>query len=177
MISSRHLAFTALLLGGLTLSACGSWSGSRLKPGNWFDRDSTEVEPAADFNPLIPVEEDRARIRIGRSSDDEETEDRSVPITRIAALRVDRTPTGAIVLATGEAFRLGAYEAALVPVESSSEAELAYTFRVTYPTAPSYRGTEATRTIRAAVSLSEADLRNIRSIRVIGEENAREVRR
>lgn len=171
---------SALLIGTLALSACGSWSGSRLNPTNWFDRDSTEAPVPENFNPLLPIEEDR--ISLASAPDEEEEIDaRSEPITRITGLRIDRTATGAIVVATGEAKRLGAFAAHLVPEETSdvpgASRELTYVFRVTYPKSPSYRGTEATRSIRAAVSLSDRDLAAVRTIRVVGAENAREIRR
>ena len=108
---------------------------------------------------------------------DEDVDVPTEPITEIADLRIDRTTTGAIVVATGIAKRQGAYDAKLVPVETETGATLTYTFEVAYPEAATYKGNEATRTIRAAVNLTQQELRSVTTIRVEGETNARESRR
>lgn len=174
---SRRHAIGALLLGSLTLSACGGWRDSRVNPRNWFgsSEETAVATPEEYVNPLIPVEEERARIRVGRKEKDVEIP--AEPITEIADLRIDRTTSGAIVVATGVAKRQGAFEAKLVPVEDAEGSTLTYTFEVSYPEEPTYKGNAATRTIRAAVNLSNQDLRGVTTIRVEGETNARESRR
>lgn len=174
---SRRHAIGALLLGSLTLTACGGWRDSRANPRNWFgsSEEISVAEPEVNANPLIPVEEERARIRVGRQVDDTETP--AFLITEIADLRIDRTTTGAIVVATGIAKRQGAFNAQLVPVEDGQDATLTYTFEVSYPESPTRTGNAATRTIRAAVNLSNQDLGGVTTIRVEGETNARESRR
>ena len=172
-----RITFGALLIGTLVLSSCGGWRDSRINPTNWFGKSrESRVEASVDenLNPLIPQEEDRANLLGSR---DEVQEDRSLPIALIKDMSISRTPTGAIVTVVGEAARNGAYDAVLVPTEAQDPGELEYTFRVTYPEKATYRGTEATRTIRAAVSLSNQDLRGVHRIRVVGKENARESRR
>ncbi|MCG7623366.1 MULTISPECIES: hypothetical protein [unclassified Epibacterium] len=173
-----RITIGALLVGTLVLSSCGGWRDSRINPGNWFgqSRDS-RVEATADenLNPLIPQEEDRVNL-IGSRKDAEQV-DNSLPIARIKDMRIERTSVGAILTVEGEAARNGAYKAELVPSEIQEAGRLEYTFRVTYPKSATYRGTEATRTIRAAVSLSNQDLAGVRTIRVVGKENARESRR
>ena len=174
--SHRH-AIGALLLGCLTLSACGGWRDARVNPRNWFGSSETVAvaAPEKNANPLIPVEEDRAKIRVGRQ--DENTDAPAFPITEIVDLRIDRTASGAFVVATGVAKRQCAYDAKLVSVKDAAGSTLIYTFEVSYPEAPTYAGNTATRTIRAAVHLSNQELRNVRKIRVEGETNARETRR
>ena len=173
---SRRHAIGALLIGTLTLSACGGWRDSRANPRNWFGGSEEAIaEPVEYVNPLIPVEEERTRIRVGRSEEDVEIT--TEPITEITDLRIDRTTTGAIVVATGLAKRQGAYNARLVPVEESASETLSFVFEVAYPEAPTYKGNEATRTIRAATHLTIQDLRRVNKIRVEGATNARESRR
>lgn len=173
---SRRHAIGALLIGTLTLSACGGWRDSRANPRNWFGGSEEAIaEPVEYVNPLIPESEDRARIRIGRSEEDLEVP--TEPITEITDLRIDRTTSGAIVVATGLAKRQGAFNAQLVPIEDEAVDTLSFVFEVAYPETATYRGNDATRTIRAAASLTTQDLRRVNKIRVEGATNARESRR
>ncbi|OIQ30216.1 MAG: hypothetical protein BM562_10350 [Alphaproteobacteria bacterium MedPE-SWcel] len=172
-----RITLGALLIGTLVLSSCGGWRESRVNPGNWFGQSrEARAEPIVDesLNPLIPQENKERANLLGRR---DEPEDRSLPIAKIMDLRIERTPVGAIVTVVGEAARNGAYDASLVPAETQDAGRLEYTFRVTYPKSATYSGTAATRTIRAAVSLSNQDLAGVRVIRVVGAENARESRR
>ncbi len=165
-----------LLIAGLTLSACNSWRNSRVNPTNWFGGStSTPVETttAASTNPLIPASRRGVFAR-------PEEEDRSVPITKVSELTIDPTTSGAIIQVVGVANRHGAYDAELRLTPAEDDAEkgvLTYTFYVTYPENPTPQGTERTRTIRQAISLSRQDLQSIRVIRVVGQENVRESRR
>lgn len=124
-------------------------------------------------NPLIPPK--RAGI-LARP----EAEDRSVPIANIADMRIDPTPSGAIVNVTGIANRQGAFDAELRLSRSEEDEKngvLSYTFFVTYPETPTPQGSERSRTINQAISLSNQDLERVRLIRVVGQQNARESRR
>lgn len=162
------------LAGTLVLSSCGGWRDSRVNPGNWFGKSkSAPVETVADeeVNPLIP-EQTRKGI-FARA----EEEDLSVPAAQISELRVEPTPNGAIIYATAIAERQGAHELELRLVEDTEADTLEYTFRVVYPEAATPVGSEHSRTVRAAVTLSEQTLRPIRLIRVSGEQNVRETRR
>ncbi|KUP92708.1 hypothetical protein [Tritonibacter horizontis] len=172
-----RITLGALLIGTLVLSSCGGWRDSRVNPTNWFGNSreaaGSKVE-APNPNPLIPdTDKDRVNL-LGR---DDDTVDHSQPIATIVDIDIQRTPIGAIVTAVGQATRNGAYEAALVASDPQEPGRLEFTFRVTYPDKATYRGTEATRTIRAAVSLTNQDLAGVRVIRVVGETNARESRR
>ncbi|MEY8843247.1 hypothetical protein AB9K41_29795 [Cribrihabitans sp. XS_ASV171] len=169
-----RIAFTGLLVAALGLSACGGWRDSRVNPSNWFGG-SREVPvdtvPAAETNPLIPQ-----RSGTGLLSRPER-EDRSQPIMTVTELEVEPTPSGAIIRATGVGLRQGGFDAQLRPDPTAAEGVLAYTFRVIYPEDPTPQGTEASRTIRAAVTLSRQQLAGITTIRVSGAQNARETRR
>jgi hypothetical protein len=164
-----------IMAGTLVLAGCGGWSESRINPGNWFGKSrSAPVAAAGDakeINPLIP---DKGRKSIFARA---EEEDLSVPVARISELRVEPTPNGAIIYASGIASRQGAHELELRQVPDTAEDTLEYTFQVLYPVDPTPAGSEHSRTVRAAVTISEQSLRGIRTIRVSGSENARETRR
>ena len=157
----------ALLICLTSVSACG-WFG-----GGGGTRGTPAVEdPAA--NPLMP--DTSGRLQFGRR----EAVDPSVRIATIDSLQVDRTPTGAIVLATGTASREGAFDAALRNPEGQPQVEngvLLLEFVVTYPDRATNLGTAQTRQVQAAASLTTQTLQQIRAIRVIGLENSRETRR
>lgn len=154
-----------LLVAVLVLGACGRWFGR--------NRAAPAPEVAGDVNPLIPPV--RAGF-LGRP----ESVDNSVPIFKVSELRIDRTTTGAIILATGVAARQGAYAAQLRADPSEENLEkgvLSLTFRVVYPDFATAQGAENTRTVHGAVTVNNADLEGINLIRVVAQENAREVRR
>lgn len=168
-------SMTVLLMTGFILTSCG-WSDSGVNPKNWFGS-SKEVPAdaeAADINPLIP--EKRNSIL----SKKEVPVDIGVPIAQIAKLQIERTASGAIIHATGIGAREGAYNARLVPDDPGEIAEngvLSYTFRVYYPAGTTAFGTERTRRVDVAHSLSNQQMDGVRSIRVSGTDNARESRR
>lgn len=164
-----------ILAGTLILSGCGGWRDSRINPGNWFGKSRSapiaETTATEVVNPLIPQE--RRKSIFARA----EKEDLSVPVATISDLRVEPTPNGAIIYATAIASRQGAYEVELRQEPDAAEDTLEYTLRVVYPEASTPSGSVHSRTVQAAVTLSEQDLRGIRTIRVNGTENARETRR
>lgn len=166
---------TLLLVGSLVLASCG-WRDSRLNPGNWFGRSrSVAVEPAEAkaTNPLLPKQTKGMFSR-------PEPEDLSVPITTVTTLRADVTPTGAIIYAEGVAQRTGAHKVELRDIttpEDKADRKMVLSFRVVYPEDATIEGTEFSRTIHAAHSVTKDDLADLRLIRVEGERNAQEIRR
>ncbi|MEX0320253.1 MAG: hypothetical protein AB3N21_20045 [Ruegeria sp.] len=164
---------TLLLVAALTLSACNAWRNSRVNPSNWFGNSRSvpaDTATAGEVNPLLPATRGRDAAPV----------DRSIPITAITELKVEPTPTGAIIYATGVANRQGAYAARLRPELTEENAEngvLAFSFRVLYPRDPTPQGPEQTRRITEAISVTNQDLEGIRLIRVTGQQNAREARR
>ncbi|KIC21275.1 hypothetical protein [Leisingera sp. ANG-Vp] len=167
---NKPLAIT--LASALVLAGCG-WKDSRLNPSNWFgSSEPAAVEPAANTNPLLP-QDSNARGIFARP----EPEDVTVLISRISDLRIERTAAGAIIYATAIASRQGAYNVELRPVELPEDGVLAYDFRVVYPEFQTPTGSEFSRTVHAARTVTEQDLEGIRTVRVNGTENARESRR
>jgi len=166
-----------LLAASLFLSACGGWGDSRANPRNWFSKsreipiDQPDIDPEA-INPLIPKK--------SAASKRPDKVDTSVAIASVTELRVDRTTSGAIIQVTGVAARQGAYNIELradPPTADSAPDVLSYTLRVVLPEGPTTVGSEHSRTIHAAQSLSKQDLAGIRLIRVKGAQNALETRR
>lgn len=166
-----------LVVAVLTLTACSGWRDSRVNPSNWFGRSTpapAELSPD-DPNLLVPRQSD-GRGLFARPEED----DTSVPIAKIDELRIDATPTGAIIYASGTAIRQGAYDARLVPVVSEENLEngvMEFTFRVNYPRTQTPQGPERSRMVSDAINISSQDLESIRLVRVIGQQNALESRR
>jgi hypothetical protein len=170
-----HKSLTVLLMTGLLLTNCG-WSNSKANPKNWFGSGKEVPVGVAtgDINPLIP----QKKNSILRKK--EVPVDIGIPIAQISQLRIERTPSGAIIHATGLGAREGAYNARLVPDTDDETAEngvLSYTFRVFYPVGSTALGSERTRRVDVAHSISNQQLDGVRSVRVAGSENARESRR
>ena len=170
-------SIAVLLVSGVTLASCSSWQASRVNPSNWFgSSQNTQVPVAASdelINPLIPVD-----TKVGLfSGSDAPTEDLSVQIAGVSELRVEQTPTGAIIYAMGLASRQGAYDVRLRRNLDADDATLDYSFRALYPADPTAVGSETSRTLRVAVSLTHQDLAGIKLIRVTSDSNARETRR
>ncbi len=167
-----------LVVVALTLSACNSWRDSRANPSNWFGSSTpapVEPTPVDEANALVPQQGD-GRGLFARP----EEEDTSVPIARIDELRIDPTPTGAIIYASGTAQRQGAFNAQLVPVVSDENQEngiMAFTFRVNYPKSRTAQGTERSRMVSDAINVTTQELQSVRLVRVIGQQNALESRR
>ena len=166
-------AVILLLVASLALSACG-WRDSRLNPGNWFGRSQPVAVDgeAAPTNPLVPS----GSSILSRP----EAEDRHVPIHSVSELAIERTSSGAIIRAEGTARVQGAYAARLKPASETGEpvdGVMTYTFEVLYPVNPRPVGTELSRRVIVARSLTHQDLSAIRVIRVTSETNARESRR
>ncbi|MGV6804072.1 MAG: hypothetical protein ACWA49_07690 [Ruegeria sp.] len=161
----------------LTLSACNSWRDSRANPSNWFG--SSTPAPAQvsadDADALVPSQ-GSGRGLFARP----DPEDTSVPIAVVTELRIEANSSGAIVIATGTAFRQGAYNAQLRYVESEEDRKngiMKFDFRVNYPNYATAQGPERTREVTDAVNVSHQDLEGIRLIRVVGQQNALESRR
>ncbi len=165
---------TLVLTSSLVLSACG-WRDSRINPSNWGQGRSVEVAEPSAVNPLLPAKRpglfDRAP---------EEERDSSVLIASVTRLQVDQTPTGVIILAEGLASRLGAYDAKLRlvnPDQAVTDGVLHLEFRVTYPDEATRLGSERSRKVIEAYSVTTQQMRDVRQIQVRGAQNAMETRR
>ena len=150
---SRAILLT--LAAALTLSACSRVSESRFNPFNWFGRSESEQVTA-------PVEREDPRPRVAQ----------------VTSLVIEPTPTGAIVRATGVPPTQGWYGAALVPeTREPVNGEMVYVFRAVPPPEPQPVSTVRSRELSVARTLSQQDLAVLRTVRVIGAQNALVARR
>ena len=145
----------AILMG---VSACGD---SGLNPFGWFGGQSeagvetlseAETVVRTDSRPLVPT---------------------------VTSVRVERTPGGAIVRATGLPPVQGWHAAALVARNDGrpTDGVLTFDFRAAPPDAATRRSTVQSRELVVAFPLSNIALQNTRSIRVVGASNIVTTRR
>ncbi len=154
-------ALPLLLTAALTLGACATISQSRFNPLNWFGSStSAPVTATGEVRPLIPE-----GTRYG------EIETRGL-IDQVSTMQVEQVPSGAIVRATGIANTQGQFNAELV-TEGLENGVLLLAFRVAVPAGAQTVGTQRTREITVAKSLSHNALAGVRSIRVQATQNAR----
>lgn len=172
-MTTRAIAAKPLLiltLAAMVLAGCNS----RLNPLNWFGNSrEVAVADSGATNPLVPSE------RRGILSRPEAVYE-GVPIQSVTELRIERTRSGAIILVEGIAARQGPYEVQLTPANIDDEpvdGVLTYSFDVIYPSFNTVVGSEATRRVTAARSISNVILEQTRVVRVLGASNAREIRR
>ena len=142
--------------GTLVLGACARVGESRLNPLNWFGRDSNEET-------IVAVTEDA---------------DPRPLVSQVTSLAVERTPTGAIIRATGLPPTQGWYAGALVPeTDGPVGGVLAYRFRAVPPDSQTRVSTVQSRELTVGVSISAPVLAQTRVVQVIGARNVRSVRR
>lgn len=165
---------TILLATSLALSACG-WRDSRINPSNWGPGESVDVANPSAVNPLIPA---KRQGLFSRSKDD--AADNSVLIASVTKLSIEQTPAGSIILAEGLASRQGVYGAELRPTDPGSEVKdgvLQLEFRVSYPEYNTPVGSDRTRQVVEAYSVTSQQMRGVRQVQVRGAQNAMESRR
>lgn len=141
------------------LGACGSGGLSRLNPMTWFGSEAEEtLAPASGWN----VGTDRRAL---------------VPVIR--DMEVLRTPEGAIIRASGVTQTQGWWDVELRPIndEKPVDGALIYEFVLAAPREVTGTGSEASRTVDAAVKVSNFTLSGVRRIVVRGAQNAQSVRR
>jgi hypothetical protein len=156
---ARLFIALSLVLG---LAACSD--GINLNPLTWFGSASNPDDRLVALEPS------------GGYLDDQ---DRRLRIDQVTSLRIERTTAGVIVHASGLPPRLGYWDAQLVP-ENDGEPEggvLTYVFRISPPRWATPASTPYARTVEVAEFISNSALRDVRSIRVIGERNSRTARR
>lgn len=153
MKTSSIIIVLALATG---LSACARVSESRFNPFNWFGgSEETSAQAPAELD-----EDPRPRV------------------ARVTSLRIEPTPTGAIVHATGLPPTQGWFAAALVPeTDEPVNGEMVYIFRAVPPREQQSVSTVQSRELTVARALSQQDLAATRTVRVIGATNALVARR
>lgn len=172
-----RISLSALLVASLALGACGS----SLNPLNWFGGSSSEPAASADekpVNPLIPTGEDRSLVK-SLTGFGVEAVYNGKPFGEVVGLVVERRDGGAIIRVTGRADRQGVYDVRLTPVDEDEkpvDGVLTYRLEGLEP-ANTGVGSPASREVTAARSLTNQELRGVRTIRVEGVHNSRVARR
>lgn len=144
----------------LTLAAagCARIAETRLNPFNWFgsSQATAPVDASGQVQPLVPAGAETQVV------------DARVLVSQVVSMEVARSPSGAIVRATGLAPAAGAFNAQLVPVRFDG-GTLVLAFRVELPAAP----VSGNRQVTAARLIPFDELATIRSVQVQGQQNAR----
>lgn len=192
-----RIKICCLLIAVLTLSACGNWRSSNANPGNWFRGGAPTPSAQPTVVPINPSDRQTGNPLV----EDPESANlvfgetislanrgglfrraRQVPYTaplvdQIDNLILERLPTGVIVRVIGEPVREGAFDVRLVQVNPDGPINgvLEFTFNA-YQPADFGRGTENTRRLEVAEFVSNADLAEVREIRVTALRNTASVR-
>ncbi len=145
----------ALVLGG-----CGTVRESRVNPFNWFGQSQEEVTlaPRGGWSGVV---------------------DNRALVAEVSEMAVERFPGGAIVRAAGITSTQGWWDAELVALNDGRPVDgvLTYEFRIAAPRTPTRVSTPQSRTVSAAVRVSDRRLEGVRSIVVRGAQNARSAQR
>ena len=146
-----------VIVAGVALSGCGD---SGLNPFGWIGGQGERVETLDDVE-ILTVEDPRPLV------------------PQITSLRIDRTPGGAIIRATGLPAQQGWHNAALVARDEGvpSNGIITYDFRATPPVGTTRSSTVQSREINAARTISSIALQNIRVVRVVAAGNTMTARR
>lgn len=155
---ARTIITLSLVLG---LAGC-SGGTIDLNPLNWFS-----APGQSDYVALAP------------KGGYEKDTDRRLTIDRVTSLRIERTTAGAIVHATGLPPRLGYWDGELQPENDGKPVKgvVSYRFRIATPRWATNAATPYARTVQVAAFLSNAELKDVRAIRVIGANNVLTARR
>ncbi len=146
-----------VLLSALAVSGCARIADSRLNPFNWFEgtENVANVDSEGNIRPLTPPGGITRVI------------DQRALVGSATSMRIDRSPDGAIVRATGQSSGQGHFNVELVPV-SVEGSTLTLAFRAQAPETLA----AGTQTISAAYLIGNAELSAIRRVRVQAQENA-----
>ncbi|WP_323782919.1 hypothetical protein [Thalassovita sp.] len=161
-------SLSVLLISAVILTGCGD---SRLNPKNWFGRGRSVpvAESSADVNPLIP-----SKSRLRRR--DPGYQGQLVGV--IKSLAIEQVPGGAIARVTGVSDVQGPYEVKLLPLNDGKPVKGVLSYELRALSASRITGgTERSRSLTAAVYLTDQQLGGVREIRIQGARNAQSSRR
>lgn len=163
-----------LLVATLTLTACGRVRDSAINPFNWFGKSERVETTTEEVNPLIPTKKNSILASSNAPEDY-----RGTLVADLTTLKIERVAGGAIVRVEGIAARQGAFDVRLQPENEDLEpvkGVLTYTLLALQP--PGHRqGPAQSREITAAAFLTDQQLRNVRTIRVVGANKSLQSRR
>lgn len=169
---------SAILISAMTLTGCSAVRDSRVNPLNWFGNSrSAPVETAekVNTNPLIPT-----RGGLFAKSRAEKDIYHGNAVDQVSGLVIERVPGGAIVRVTGITRTQGVHSVQLTPEtkdETPVKGVLTYRLEGIQPTNANPVGSEHTRTVVVARRLTDQELRDVKTIRVVAARNVRTSRR
>ncbi len=165
------------MVSSVLVTSCGRVADSRLNPFNWFGRaEAVEVKKEGaekEINPLIPQK--RESIFERRAADAYA----GTAVLLVKDVKVERVSGGVIIRVLGAAQTQGAFETRLTP-ENDDELPVdgVLTYRLEAIQPVGYRqGPERSREINIARFRTDQDLTGVRTIRIVGDGNAMQVRR
>ena len=142
---------TVALAAVLVLTSCGVVRDSRLNPFNWFG----QSEPV-DVLTAVPDGQDTRLL-----------------VADVTGLTIEPYTGGAIIRATGVMESQGWWNAELVEVEGDDPTHLTLDFRVMPPVTRSDVGTQRSREVTAALTITPRRLEEITRVTVQGARSAR----
>ena len=146
----------ATAVAGLLVAGCaGGVDSARLNPLNWFE-DNKEPEPAQEVVTQVPVTTSSTEL---------------MPIVR--AVNAEQFASGIILIASGVPPTFGYHDPVLEPINEGRpiNGELVFELRAKPPQGALPEGTEESREISVAKTLSQRQLQGVTSIRVMGAVN------
>lgn len=155
---------TLLLVASVAVSGCSRISNSKINPMNWFGSKSETA---------VVYEQGQAPALVPANGSD--TFDARELIDTISVVDLARTPSGAILRATGVAATQGAFNAELVLVGTEGTTAT-YEFRVEAAPGLQVQGASATREITAAEVITALELKSLRTFVVKGARNSKSAR-
>ncbi len=160
---------TILVISSVVLSGCSR--ESRLRPSNWFNKNKTTrvaapATEAKEVNPLIPeqtgifTKRDKRKAYLG------------TPVAQITDVRVERATGGAIIRVTALTARQGAFDARLTSTTDGEPVNgvLSFALKAIQPTEVP-QGSQTRRTLHVARFVSNDELEETSTIRIIGARN------
>ncbi len=160
-----RVSLPLMICAALATTGCARLADSRINPLNWFgSSQSAPVTASGELRPLV------------LASRTTEVTDQRGAIQQVTGLAIERTPSGAIVRATGVASTQGQFNAQLVEV-SNTGGVLTFAFRIEAAAGFSGQNSTFSRQVTVARALSANDLAGVRTIRVQGSTNQRSASR
>ena len=158
-----HKSVLAGLAVLLLVTGCATIRDSRINPINWFGR--RQAQPTS----LLP--DDAAQ----------QVADNRILVDDVIALRIDRTPEGALISGVGLPPTQGFWDAELVATTRDERPDengvLVYDFRIARPFELNRVGTQPAREVSVGHFISNARLERVRTIVVRGQRTQRSLRR
>ena len=163
-----RIVLSLLLISTLALTACQS----RWNPVNWFGSD--EPAPDGTANPLLPGQEDT-----GMFAKRPVAVYNGIPIQTVKSVTVQKVPEGALITAVGVPYVHGVFAVKLKPRNGGKPENgvLTYDLLGIHPSGAPYGGPERSREVTVGHVVTTQQLKGVHTIRVAGQQNARQARR